>query len=184
MSRVTVVKLRPLTRLEKNLLAQKVADKKLPARLHQRYRIIAELTAGRGAYQVAERVGCHPDTVYLWLHRFNAEGFAPFEAPPNPQGHASSLSREQVVRLIETATSRPADLGLPFTQWSTAKLRNYCVAHGWLPPIGDEWCRRLLRREGVTPQRTKTWLASPDPNFERKKSALCGSTAGPPKEAS
>ena len=169
MSRLRVFKLRALSPPERRLLRAKVADKKLKVRLHQRYRIIAELAGGLGPTRVAQRVGCHAETVYLWLRRFNAEGFASFEAPSNPHGPASSISKAQVLRLIEVATSRPADLGLPFVQWSTATLKAYCVKQGLLPPICDEWCRRLLRREGVTPQRTKTWLVSPDPEFERKK---------------
>ncbi len=180
MPRVRVLKLRRLSPPERRVLQAKVADKKLKARLHQRYRIIAKLASGLAPYAVAEQVGCHPDTVYHWLHRFNASGFASFEAPPNPRGPISSISREQVLGLIEAATSRPQDLGLPFTQWSTAKLKAYCVHHGLLPPICDEWCRQLLRREGITPQRTKTWLRSPDPDFEGKKGESCGSTAGLP----
>jgi transposase len=48
-------------------------------RLHRRYRIIAELRQGRASREVADRVGCHPNMVYEWLHRFNASGFATFE---------------------------------------------------------------------------------------------------------
>jgi hypothetical protein len=58
---------------------------------------------------------------------------------------------------------------LPFTQWSVAKLSAYCRGKGILPEITDEWVRRLLRREGLSAQRTKTWKKSPDPEFEVKK---------------
>ncbi|MCL6508804.1 MAG: hypothetical protein K6T59_17475 [Bryobacteraceae bacterium] len=80
--------------------------------------------------------------------------------------------------MITVALSRPADLGLPFTQWSTPKLAAYCREHGLLPPITDEWVRRVLRREGVTPQRLKTWKSSPDPAFEAKKRVSSVSTSG------
>jgi hypothetical protein len=66
------------------------------------------------------------------------------------------------------ALSRPGNLGLPFTEWSTAKLTAYCKKRALLPPITDEWVRRVLRREGVTPQRLKTWEASPNPAFAMK----------------
>ncbi|MBE7518462.1 MAG: hypothetical protein HS107_04370 [Thermoflexaceae bacterium] len=67
------------------------------------------------------------------------------------------------------ALSRPEDLGLPFAQWSVSKLKAYCLKEGLIAPITDEWLRRLLRREGVSYQHTKTWKQSPDPEFEVKK---------------
>ena len=41
----------------------------------------------------------------------------------------------------------------------------------------DEWVRRLLRREGLTAQRIRTWKTSHDPAFDRKKNASASSTA-------
>jgi transposase len=37
--------------------------------------------------------------------------------------------------------------------------------------VTDEWVRRLLRREGLTAQRVRTWKTSSDPAFDRKKNA-------------
>jgi hypothetical protein len=39
------------------------------------------------------------------------------------------------------------------------------------PPaaVTDEWIRRLLRREGLTTQRVRTWKTSSDPAFDPKK---------------
>ena len=83
----------------------------------------------------------------------------------------ATIGSEQIRALIRVATSRPEDLGLPFTDWSVAKLHRYCAEKGLLPECTDEWVRRLLRREGLTYQRTKTWKKSNDPLFEEKKGA-------------
>ena len=163
---------------ERRLLHAKLRTRTLPVRLYQRYRIVAEALRGRTVPEIADRVGCHPQTAYLWLHRFNASGFETFEQPTNPWGREPILLGPQVRELVKVALSRPADLGLPFTEWSTAKLTAYCKQRGLLPPITDEWVRRVLRREGVTPQRLKTWKASPDPAFEAKKRASSVSTSG------
>lgn len=173
--------LRPLDAAEQQTLATKLADKSLPARKHHRYRIIAEAVTGRAAAVIADRVGCHFNTVHYWLYRFNATGFTTFEAATNPNGPTPVVTGEQVRALIKVALSRPEDLGLPFTHWSVAKLKAYCDAQGLLPPITDEWVRRLLRREGVSFQHTKTWKESPDPEFERKKTASSTSTRRRPK---
>jgi len=140
--------------------------------VYERYRVIAEAARGLEARDIAERVGVHLTTVYDWLHRFNAHGFAGIEDPPNAAGRPSSLSSKQIRALISAALARPTDLGLPFTQWSVAKLQAYCQRRRLLPDFSDEWVRRLLRRQGITFQRTKTWKASPDPQFEEKKTAF------------
>jgi transposase len=177
------LRLRPLTVEEQAQLEAKVRDKTLPARLHERYRIVLEASLGHVASGSAQRVGCSPGKVWRWIHRFNESGFATFEAVHNPHGRPTLVQGEQVRALIRVALSRPEDLGLPFTHWSVAKLKAYCLAQGLLPPITDEWVRRLLRREGISCQRTKTWKSSPDPDFEAKKTASSTSTRRRPKMA-
>lgn len=172
MGRPVQLRLRGLRPTERQFLKAKLKDKKLSARIYGRYRVVDEAARGRTAAEIADRVGLHLTTVYDWVYRFNREGFVRFEAVPNPQGRPSSLSSRQVRRLIATALARPADLGLPFTHWSIAKLQDYCRDKKLLPPLSNEWVRRLLRREGISFQRTKTWKESPDPQFESKKTAF------------
>jgi transposase len=165
------VLVRKLTKKEREQLENKLRDKTMPAREYERYRIVKEASEGRRATEIADRVGCHFTVVYDWTKRFNSAGFSTFERPPNPEGRASSISGEQIRKLIRVALSQPEDLGLPFTTWSVKKLNDYCKREGVLPPVTDEWVRRLLRREGITHQRTGTWKKSPDPDFEVKKPA-------------
>lgn len=162
---------------ERTVLVAKLAQKTLPARIHQRYRIIAQAAAsGRPAREIAKHVGCPPSVACHWLHRFNESGFASFERPNNPRGPLAVVTGEQVLGLIKAALARPEELGLPFSVWSVKKLKAYCLAQNLLPPITDEWVRRLLRREGVSFQHSKTWKESPDPAFEVKKTASWTST--------
>lgn len=177
------VKLRVLTRKEKDFLNKKLKNKTMPVRVYERYRIIAEAASGYKPLEIADRVGCDFTIVYDWLHRFNESGFDTFERPSNPKGRVPIVKSEQVTELIKVALSRPEELGLPFTQWSVSKLAAYCKQRGILPDITDEWVRRLLRREGLTPQRTKTWKESPDPEFEAKKTESSTSMRRPLKMA-
>jgi len=165
------VLVRKLTKRERELLENKLKDKAMPVRDYERYRIVKEASEGRRASEIADRVGCHFTVVYDWTKRFNSTGFSTFERPPNPEGRASSISSKQIRELIKVALARPEDLGLPFTTWSVKKLNDYCRKEGILPEVTDEWVRRLLRREGITHQRTGTWKKSPDPDFEVKKTA-------------
>lgn len=175
------VRLRPLTRTEQRQLRERLRDLSLAARIHQRYRVIAELRAGRTPAEAAERAGCHVTRAYAWVRRFNASGFATFELATNPHGRPPIMRPAQLRELVEIALSSPKEHGLPYTAWSVAKLAEYCRRRKVLPPISDEWVRRLLRREGLSAQRVKTWKASSDPRFDEKRgpSAASTSTARP-----
>lgn len=170
------VRLRVLTRGERRVLRAKVANRRLTVRLHRRYRLIAEMARGRSVIAVADRVGCNATMVYEWVHRFNESGVMTFEQPPNPQGRRPIITGPQIRELIDVALSSPTERGLPFSAWTVPKLAAYCRQRGLLPPITDEWVRRLLRREGLRARRIRTWKTSDDPAFDRKKNASGSST--------
>jgi transposase len=136
----------------------------------------------------ATRVGCHFTVVYDWMRRFNESGFTTFEQVPNPKGRPPILKAGQLRELVDVALSSPTERGLPFSAWSVPKLAEYCRHKRLLPPVTDEWVRRLLRREGRSAQRIRTWKISHDPAFDRKKNGSGRSTGGvrrgPPWSAS
>jgi len=170
------LQLRSLLRSERRTLQRKLRDLSLAARIHQRYRIVDEVGKGRTIGEAADRIGCHFTVAYDWVHRFNDSGFATFEQVANPKGRPPILRAEQLRELVEVALSNPSERGLPFSNWSVPKLAEYCRSKGLLPEVTDEWVRRLLRREGLSAQRIRTWKTSNDPRFDAKKNASAGST--------
>src|SRR5437016_13989481 len=163
------LELRPLTRGEQRVLRSKLRDLTLSVRVHQRYRVIDQVRRGFSLLTAADRVGCHFTVAYDWVHRFNDSGFSSFEQVSNPKGRPAILKAEQLRELVEVALSSPEERGLPFSNWSVPKLAEYCRSKHLLPPVTDEWVRRLLRREGLSAQRIRTWKRSHDPQFDRKK---------------
>jgi transposase len=163
------LKLRPLARTEHRVLRSKLRDLTLSVRVHQRYRVVDQVQRGFSLLEAAERVGCHFTVAYDWAHRFNKSGFATFEQVPNSKGRPSILRAAQLRKLVEVALSSPAERGLPFSVWSVHKLAEYCRRRKLLPPVTDEWVRRLLRREGFTAARVRTSKTSNDPAFNLKK---------------
>jgi transposase len=183
MARPSKVFLRKLRKKERELLRQKLRDKTMSARIYERYRVIDVAQQGFSVPEIAERSGMHVTNIYDWIAHFNSRGFVGFDDPPNPEGRPSLLTSKQLRDMVKIALSRPADLGLPYTHWSVAKLRAYLIQRGFFPDYTDEWVRRLLKREGVSFQRTKTWKESPDPDFEAKKphpETLCQGTSSLP----
>jgi transposase len=171
------VAVRRLTRAEQQLLARKVRDLTLPARIHQRYRIIAAARDAPTVKAAAVRVGCHFTVAYDWVHRFNGTGFTTFEQPSNPRGRSPIITAKQLCDLVDVALSCPLDRGLPFAVWTVPKLAAYCREHDLIPPFCDEWVRRLLRGAGLSAQRIRTWKTSHDPAFDTKKKPSVRSTS-------
>jgi len=171
------VRLRHVTKRELRVLHGKLRDLSLSVRIHQRYRIIEEVRRGRAIQDAAERVGCHFTVAYDWVRRFNESGFDTFELVPNPKGRPPILRAEQLRDLVDVALSSPSERGLPFSVWSIAKLAEYCRTKRLLPEVTDEWVRRLLRREGLSAQRIRSWKTSNDPQFDSKKNSFGASTA-------
>jgi transposase len=175
--------LRRFRRGEKQMLEAKLHDRKLPQWVAQRYKLIGLIRSGLSVLAAARQVGCAKDTAYRCLTEFNRSGFRRFERSSNPTGRPSQLSALQLQRLIQVAKKRPTDVGLPFTNWSISKLHDYARKQRLWPSLGPEWLRQVLRREGISWQRTKTWKKSCDPEFKTKKSAFWLSTPSDPSAA-
>jgi transposase len=172
------VRLRPLTAKEQRVLTRKLRTLSLPARVHRRYQIVAAARGAPSIPAVARRLGCPVTVAYDWVHHFNAHGVRDFERVANPRGRIPSWRPEQLRELVDIALSSPRERGLPFSVWSVPKLAEYCRGRGLFPPFTDEWFRRLLRRQGLSAQRIRTWKTSNDPQFDTKKNGCGRSTAG------
>jgi transposase len=111
------------------------------------------------------------DRVRDVIHNFNTDGFSSLY-PKYRGGRAPKFTLPQRREIKTIAKSRPADHGLPFSTWSLSKLAEFLVAEGVVDDISHEGLRVLLREEGVTFQRLKTWKASTDPDYAVKKARV------------
>jgi len=112
-----------------------------------------------------------PDRVREVLHNFNDDGFDSLDAR-YAGGRPPKFTLPQRQAIKKTALSRPTDHDLPFSTWSLSKLAEFLVAEGVVDDISHEGLRLLLREEGVSFQRIKTWKLSNDPDFEAKKNRV------------
>ena len=111
------------------------------------------------------------DRVRDVIHNFNADGFDSLY-PRYKGGHAPKFTLGQRREIKKIAKSRPVEHGLPFSAWSLSKLADFLVAEGVVEDISHEGLRTLLREEGVTFQRLKTWKTSKDPRYQAKKARI------------
>jgi transposase len=141
--------LRTLTRPEKARLKERLADRRMTARVRERYHIIQTVSGGASPTEVGRLLDCERRTVYHWVAEFNENGFSRFERANNPAGRPPVMTADRIAALMELARSDPRAFGLPFQMWSVAKLRDYAYRMGIIPPVTQEWVRRLLMRRGV-----------------------------------
>jgi transposase len=121
--------------------------------------------------RIAEVTFTSPDRVREVIHNFNADGFDSLY-PRYRGGRPPTFTLPQRREMKKIALSRPTDHDLPFSTWSLSKLAEFLVAEGVVDDISHEGLRVLLREEGVSFQRLKTFKVSNDPDFEAKKNRV------------
>jgi transposase len=111
------------------------------------------------------------DRVRDVIRNFNADGFGSLY-PRYRGGRPPKFTLAQRREVKKIAKSRPAEHDLPFSTWSLSKLAEFLVAEGVVDDISHEGLRMLLREEGVSFQRVKTWKTSKDPDYGVKKARV------------
>ena len=111
------------------------------------------------------------DPVRDVIRNFNADGFNSLY-PKYKGGHPPKFTLAQRREIKKIAKARPGEYDLPFSTWSLSKLAEFLVAEGVVDDISHEGLRIVLREEGVTFQRLKTWKASKDPRYAAKKARI------------
>jgi transposase len=111
------------------------------------------------------------DRVRDVIHNFNADGFDSLY-PKYKGGRPPKFTLPQRREIKKIAKSRPVEHDLLFSTWSLSKLAEFLVAEGVVDDISHEGLRVLLREEGVSFQRIKTWKASRDPQYAVKKARV------------
>jgi transposase len=169
----------PTDPAEERTLRRLASARHAPASLIQRARIITASWDGASVPELAQQLGCHPKTVYKWLHRFNqAHGIDALADLPRP-GLPRRISEHQRGRIIALARSAPpgrlhqggegllapTDSKAP-AHWTLDTLTERAQAEGIR--VGRSQVRRILISERVRWRRTRSWTHSTDPEFVPK----------------
>ena len=119
------------------------------------------------ASEIARVLQASPDWVREVICAFNRDGLDAL--PPRwAGGRPRRITAGMRARIIEVAETRPQLLGEPFASWSLAHLRDYLIRTRVVSEISVERLREILKEEGFSLQRTKSWKRSPDPEFSEK----------------
>jgi transposase len=131
------------------------------------------LLSGHGmpVAKIAEVAFTSEDHVRDVIHNFNTDGFAALY-PKYKGGRPKKFTLRERREITKIAKSTPGEHDLPFSTWSLSKLAEFLVAEGVVEDISHEGLRTLLRAEGVSFQRIKTFKHSRDPDYAAKKARV------------
>ena len=165
------VQVREITNAEGNRLLRILRRSSGSVVTWRRAQMILLSAQGMPAARIAEVTFTSADRVRDVIHNFNLDGFDALY-PRYHGGRPPTFTLAQRREIKRLALSRPQDHELPFSSWSLSKLADFLVAEGVVDDISHEGLRVLLREEGVSFQRLKTWKTSRDPDYERKKNRI------------
>jgi transposase len=128
--------------------------------------------------RIAEMWQTDPSWVRKVIHEFNERGMESLR-PRYRGGRPRRITTEQRLRLISVAGARPDAQGVPLTRWSLPRLSIYLADQG-IVEVSARHLGALLAQAGLSFQRTRTWKASPDPDYEPKTAVILGLCERPP----
>src|SRR5437588_4159335 len=165
------VRVRDITSEEGNRLLRIVRRSAGSVVTWRRAQMVLLSAQGMDVAQIAKVAFTSPDRVREVIHNFSDDGYDSLY-PKYSGGRPPTFTLPQRREIKKIALSRPADHDLPFSTWSLSKLAECLVVEGVVDDISHEGLRQVLREEGVSFQRVKTWKVSNDPDFEPKKNRI------------
>ena len=115
------LRVRPMTSDEVTTIERWRRSRTESSRRVERAAILWAATRGQRAPAIARDLGLSPDTVRLWLKRFNQHGLDGLEDQPR-SGRPATYTAEEIGAVIEAALTKPEALGLPFGCWTLDRL--------------------------------------------------------------
>jgi transposase len=165
---------------EERQLRRLAGARHAPADWITRARIVVSSWDGTAVPVIAERLGCHPETVRRRLHRFNAEGIDGLGDRPGSgrRPRISEAERSRIIALVKTTppgrpVTGPWAEGLAAAEegraavWTLDTLASAARAAGI--DVHRSQVRRILLAEGVRWRRPRSWTTSKDPEFAAKE---------------
>ena len=163
------VELRPGQRGELNEIAR---SQSLPAGFVLRAKILLLLADGCSYDAIKEKLDTNAPTISRWKRRFLDHGLDGLETQ-RPGQPPCKLTPRLRAKILDATRRKPADGS---THWSCRKLAKHLG-------ISKDLVHRVWREADLRPHRLERYMASNDPDFERKAADIIGLYLDPPRHA-
>jgi len=147
-----------LTAEERVELEQMTQSRTLPAGDVFRARLILMLADGLPYRTIQQRLDTTAPTIVRWKRRFAEQRMAGLLEIRHPGQKPSVITPALQAKVLE-ATRRPPSDGS--THWSCRKLAKHLK-------VGKDTVQRIWHQAGLKPHRLERYMASDDPDYERK----------------
>lgn len=145
----------------------------------QRAAVLLASNVHMSAVQIADMWRTDPSWVRKVIHEFNERGMNSLR-PRYGAGRPRRITTEQRKRIVSVAGSRPDHQGVPLTRWSLPRLSAHLAKEEIL--VSPRHLGTLLAAANLSFQRTRTWKASPDPDYETKTARVLQLCEAPPAD--
>jgi len=139
------------------------------AAVRERALILLASNTLMSAPQIARMLLSDESHVRKVIRVFNRDGFDSLR-PRTGGGRPRRISTDDEATIVALAGARPDRLGVPYTRWSLPKLSRHLQTQGIR--VSPAQLGRILARNGISLQRTRSWKQSPDPDYEAKAARL------------
>jgi transposase len=161
-----------LSKVERTELERRVSSRKGRADEARRARCILLVADGATWAEIRVQLDCPDSYIARWTKRFESDRLAGLFSRHRGQP-PSKLTPRLEARILEATRRAPSDGS---THWSTRKLgKNLGVSHMMVARV---WAKHRLK-----PHRLERYMASDDPDFERKAADIIGLYLNPPQHA-
>jgi transposase len=143
----------------------------------RRCQILLASAQGKLARDIAADLHCDDQTVRTASHAFNTTGLAAL-TPGSQVAHTLPHAAFDAQRLAAVPTllhRSPRSFGKATEVWTLDLLAAVAFAQGLTPRrVSAEAIRGALTRLGISWQRAKRWITSPDPHYAQKTTSATG----------
>jgi transposase len=160
---------RPLTDAERTALAAGLRSS--DAFTLRRCQILLASARGERAPQLARQLGCDDQTVLDAIAAFNGRGLGCLRRGSHrPRTTHPAFTPAGAERLRALLHQRPRTFNRDTSLWTLELAAAVSFEQGLTATrVSGETVRATLARLGLSWQRAKRWLTSPDPEYARKK---------------
>jgi len=145
----------------------------------QRASILLASNTRMSAPEIARMWQTDESHVRKVIHEFNERGLDSLD-PDYRGGRPRRITAAQRARIVAVAGARPDTKGVPLTRWSLPRLAAHLAGEGI--EISPAHLGRVLKQAGLSFQRTRSWKASPDPDYETKAARVLALYQRPPDD--
>ena len=157
---------------ERRELQRRARGRSLSVESVRRAKVILMLAGGSSYSEICARLGCTDRYISLWKERFQQERLGGLDSRYRGAEHRRRTAQTEA-RILELTRSEPTDGS---THWSSYRLAKEVG-------VSQSTVSRVWRQFGLQPHRSRSYMASDDPEFEEKAADVIGLYLDPPGHA-